>query len=129
MKKGCFLPAVIIGTIIIAAAVYIIQNKFDEWFLKPEKNILITEIEKNWDSDLKYIHNSVQKDSLKALIKFYIDNVKSFDISSTEVIEADEKSFFKELNLAIEDSVISDDEISQLTLLLKKELYEESKSN
>jgi hypothetical protein len=129
MKKGCFLPAVIIGTIIIATAVYIIQNKFDEWFLKPEKNILITEIEKNWDSDLKYIHNSVQKDSLKALIKFYIDNVKSFDISSTEVIEADEKSFFKELNLAIEDSVISDDEISQLTLLLKKELYEESKSN
>lgn len=129
MKKGCFLQAVIIGTIIIAAAVYVIQNKFDEWFLKPGKNILITEIEKNWDSDLKYVHNSVQKDSLKALIKFYVDNVKSFDISSTEVIDADEKSLFKELNLAIEDSVISDDEISLLTLLLNKELYEESKSN
>ena len=89
MKKGCFLPAVITGTIIIAAAVYIVQNKFDDWFLKPGKNFLTTEIEKNWDNDLKYIHHSVQKDSLKALMKFYVDNVKVNVIAPPAIIEPD----------------------------------------
>ena len=56
MKKGCFLQTVIIGTVLIASAVYIIENKFDEWFLKPGKELLLNEIVKNWDNDLKYIY-------------------------------------------------------------------------
>jgi hypothetical protein len=125
MKKGCFLNIVIIGTIIIAAAVYIIENKFDEWFLKPGKKIVLKEIVNNWDDEFKYLHASPQKDSLKNLLVYYVDNIKSLD----EVVYADEKSFVNEFESVIKDSVITQDATSKLTTLVKKELNEESKGD
>ena len=125
MKKGCFLQAVIIGTILIAAAAYIIENKFDEWFLKPGKELLLSEIVKNWDNDLKYIYESEQKDSLKNLLTYYVDNIKSLD----ELTALDEKSFINAFDSVIEDSIISNEEISKLTSLVEKEINEKSKSN
>ncbi|MCW8809865.1 MAG: hypothetical protein OQJ93_01395 [Ignavibacteriaceae bacterium] len=125
MKKGCFLNAVIIGTILIAAAVYIIENKFDEWFLKPGKELVLNEIINNWDNEFKYIQASSQKDSLKNLLVYYVDNIKSLD----EVVHTNEKSFANEFESVIEDSLITKNEISKLTTLVKKELNEESKGN
>lgn len=125
MKRGCFLNIVIIGTILIAAAVYIVQNKFDEWFLKPGKEFVIKEIIRDWDKELTYVYASPQKDSLKNLLVYYVDNIKSLD----EVVHKDEKSFVNEFKSAVEDSIISKDEISKLTMLVKKELNEEPKSN
>jgi hypothetical protein len=125
MKKSCFLNAVIIGTVLIAVTVYIIQNKFDEWFLKPGKEFVLNEIIRNWDNDLKYVSASSQKDSLKNLMVYYVDNIKSLD----EVVHTNEKSFVKEFESVIEDSLITKDEISKLTTLVKKELNEESKRN
>ena len=125
MKKGCFLQAVIIGTILIAAAAYIIENKFDEWFLKPGKELLLNEIVKNWDNDLKYIYESEQKDSLKNLLTYYVDNIKSLD----ELTAIDEKSFINAFDSVIEDSIISNEEISKLTSLVEKEINEKSKIN
>ncbi|MCW9095059.1 MAG: hypothetical protein OQJ74_04365, partial [Ignavibacteriaceae bacterium] len=114
MKKGCFLNAVIIGTILIAAAVYIIENKFDEWFLKPGKELVLNEIINNWDNEFKYIHASPQKDSLKNLLVYYVDNIKSLD----EVVHINEKSFANEFESVIEDSLITNNEISKLTTLV-----------
>jgi len=125
MKKGCFLNAVIIGTILIAAAVYIVENKFDEWFLKPGKELVLNEIINNWDNEFKYIYASPQKDSLKNLLVYYVDNIKSLD----EVVLTNEKSFANEFESVIEDSLITKNEISKLTTLVKKELNEESKGN
>jgi len=125
MKKGCFLQTVIIGTVLIASAVYIIENKFDEWFLKPGKELLLNEIVKNWDNDLKYIYESEQKDSLKKLLTYYVDNIKSID----ELTTIDEKSFINAFDSVIEDSIISTEEISKLTSLVEKEINEKSQSN
>lgn len=125
MKKGCFLQAVIVVTVLIAVVVYIIENKFDEWFLKPGKELLLSEIVKNWDNDLKYIYESEQKDSLKNLLTYYVDNIKSLD----ELTAMDEKSFVIEFDSVIEDSLISKEEISKLTRLVEKEINEKSKSN
>ena len=125
MKKGCFLQTVIIGTVLIASAVYIIENKFDDWFLKPGKELLLNELVKNWDNDLKYIYESEQKDSLKKLLTYYVDNIKSID----ELTTIDEKSFINAFDSVIEDSIISTEEISKLTSLVEKEINEKSKSN
>ena len=125
MKKGCFLQTVIIGTVLIASAAYIIENKFDEWFLKPGKELLLNEIVKNWDNDLKYIYESEQKDSLKKLLTYYVDNIKSID----ELTTIDEKSFINAFDSVIEDSIISSEEISKLTSLVEKEINEKSQSN
>ena len=125
MKKSCFIQVVVIVTILVAAAIYIIQYKLDDWFINPAKNILVSEVDKNWDNEVKHIEESVQKDSLRSLMIYYIKNVKSME----EVVNLDEENFIKEFGVVIEDSIITDEEISQLTLLLKKEEYEKSESN
>lgn len=125
MKKSCFIQAVVVLTILVAAAIYIIQYKLDDWFIKPTKNIVLSEAVKDWDKEVKHIHESAQKDSLKALLIYYIDNIKSME----DVVNLEEENFLKEFNLVIEDSLITSKEISKLTLLLKKEQNEKSKSS
>jgi hypothetical protein len=125
MKKSCFIQAIVIVTILLAAAIYIIKYKLDDWFIKPTEKILVSEIAKNWDDEAQHIKDSVQKDSLKLLMIYYIDNVKSME----EVVSLDSEKFIKEFNLVIKDSIITDEDISKLTLLLKKEQNEKSTSN
>ena len=125
MKKSCFIQGVVIITILVAAAIYIIQYKLDDWFIKPTKNILITEAGKNWESETSHINDSVQKDSLRSLMIFYFENIKSME----DVVNLDQEKIIKEFELVIEDSLITDEEISKLTLLIQKEQNEKSKSN
>ena len=125
MKKSCFIQAVVIITILVAAAIYIIQYKLDDWFIKPTKNILITEAGKNWESETSHINDSVQKDSLRSLMIYYFENIKSME----DVVNLDQQKILEEFELVIEDSLITDEEISKLTLLMQKEQNEKSKSN
>ena len=125
MKKSCFIQAVVIITILVAAAIYIIQYKLDDWFIKPTKNILITEAGKNWESETSHINDSVQKDSLRSLLNYYFENIKSMK----DVVNLDQEKIFEEFELVIEDSLITDEEISKLTLLMQKEQNEKSKSH
>ena len=125
MKKGCFIKAVIVVTIFVAAAIYIIQYKLDDWFSNPTKKFLLNQVVHDWENEVKNIDASVQKDSLRALLIDYIENIKSME----DVVNLDRENFLKEFNLVIEDSLITDEEISKLTLLLKKEQYEKSKSS
>jgi hypothetical protein len=116
---------VIIITILIAALVYIIQYKSDDWFFKPAKEFLVDEAISDMDSELIYIENSTNKDSLKNLIKYFFNDVKSFK----EIVNLNDKIFLEEFNVAIADSIITDKEISNLTSIMKKVDYEKSKSN
>lgn len=125
MKKGCFIQSVIIVTILVAAAVYIIEYKLEDWLVKPGKKLILTKVADNWESETAYIKASVEKDSLKSLMKYYLENIKTTE----EVVNLDQDIFLSELQLAIEDSIITDKELSKLTLLLKKEENEKSKSN
>jgi len=125
MKKGCFIQSVVIATILIAVVVYIIKYKLDDWLVKPGKELILTELTKNWENETANIKESIEKDSLKSLMKYYLENIKTME----EVVNLEEDIFFSEFELSIEDSLITDNEISNLTLLMKKELYEKSKSN
>ncbi len=125
MKKGCFIQAVLIITILVAAAIYIIQYKLDDWFIKPTKDMLVNEVVENWDEEVKHINDSVHKDSLKALMILYMENVKSME----EIVNLEEEKFLKEIKVVINDSIITEEDISKLTLLLKKEQNEKSKIN
>ena len=62
---------------------------------------------------------------MKNLLVYYVDNIKSLD----EVVYADKKSFVNEFESVIKDSVITQNEISKLTKLVKKEVNEESKGD
>lgn len=125
MKKSCFLQIVVIGTIIIAAVIYIVETKFDEWFLEPGKKLVMNEIVKNWDVDMAYIRDTQEKDSLKSLLIFYVDNFQSLG----DVAQIEDSGIMNEYDRIIEDSIITDREIAKITSLINKELNEKSKSN
>ena len=125
MKKGCFIQSVVIITILVAAAVYIIQYKLDDWVVGPGKKIIISELERNWDSEAGFIKESIEKDSSKTLMNYYLQNIKTME----DVVNLDENNFLSEFKLAIEDSLVTEKELSKLTMLLKKEENEKSKSN
>ena len=125
MKKGCFIKTVIIGTVLIAAVVYIIENKLEDWVISPGKKFVLNKIVQNWDNELKYVYASPQKDSLKNLLNYYVENIESLD----DVADEDEKSLSEELNLVLKDSIITKDELTELTLFVKKEINEKPKSN
>jgi len=125
MKKGCFIQAVIVVTILVAAAIYIIQYKSDDWFIKPTKKFLLSEVINEWENEFKYIDKSVQKDSLRELLIYYTQNIKSFE----DIVNLDEEIFLEEFSLVVEDSFITSEEISKLTLLVKKVQNEKYKSS
>ncbi len=58
-------------------------------------------------------------------MKYYLENIKTKE----DVVNLEQDIFLSEFKLTIEDSLITDNEISNLTLLMKKEQYEKSKSN
>ncbi len=67
MKKGCFIQSVIIVTILIAAIVYIVKYKLEDWLVQPGKKIIISEVLKNWEKETAYIKESPEKDSTQII--------------------------------------------------------------
>lgn len=125
MKKSCFIPAVIIVTILIGAIIYIVKYKLEDWLKKPAREILVENLKKDWETKLEYINDSDEKDSLKSLMIYYFENINSIK----EIVNLDEENFLKEIGSVVEDSLISDEEIEKLTLLMQKGKNEKSKSN
>ena len=125
IRKGCFIQSVIVLTILVAVIVYLIQNNFEDWIIGPGKKLVLNEIANNWDTETAYIKESSEKDSLKSLLNYYLKNIKT----AKEVVNLEKDKFFIGFSDAVEDSLITEKEISILSQLLKKEEDEKSKSN
>lgn len=121
MKKGCFLKFIIIFTIVLASILYLVQNKFDELFLEPGKELVLSVIEENWNSELSYVNDSPEKDSLKTLLQFYISGIESTEFLSDERAEA----VINYLEQTFKDSLIDYEELSHINKLIKYALKNE----
>jgi hypothetical protein len=121
LKKGCFLKFIIIFTIVLASILYLVQNKFDELFLEPGKKLVLSVIEENWNSELGYINDSPEKDSLKTLLQFYISGIESTEFLSDERAEA----VINYLEQTFKDSLIDYEELSLINKLIKYALKNE----
>ena len=117
MKKGCFIQIIVVLTIVTAAVLYIVNNKFDEIIFNPSKNIIVHQITK----DLNYVKESPEKDSLRSLITSYIKNLKSIKNISKDPIE----KFVDSLKVALQDSIIDKREYKNLSKILKSKIYHE----
>ena len=123
MKKGCFLKLVFIITILVASVLYIVQNKFDEIFLNPGKKLITELIEENWETELSYITDTEEKDSLKSLLHFYVEGIKTVN----EISEDKHEELFELLENTFTDSLISKEEllkISKIVMSLRNETTE-----
>ena len=116
MKKGCFIKIVVVLTIVIAAIAYIIQNKFDDFIFEPGKKIITPLFLKSLNDDLKYVKTSLQKDSLKVLVKNYIENAKNLKDLSEDSL----KVFFRTIDYSIIDSVITNAELNNIRKLINQ---------
>lgn len=121
MKKSCFLKFIIIFTIVLASILYLVQNKFDELFLEPGKKLVLSVIEENWNSELGYVNDSPEKDSLKTLLQFYITGIESTQFLSDERAEA----VINYLEQTFKDSLIDYEELSHINKLIKYALKNE----
>ncbi len=121
MKKGCFLKFIIIFTITLAAILYLVQNKFDELFLEPGKEIILTAIEDSWNTELEYVKDSIEKDSLKSLLHFYVSGIQSFDYLHDKRTE----TVINYLEQTFQDSLIDTEELSHINKLIKYALKNE----
>jgi len=121
LKKSCFLKFIIIFTIVLASILYLVQNKFDELFLEPGKKLVLSVIEENWNSELGYVNDSPEKDSLKTLLQFYISGIESTEFLSDERAEA----VINYLEQTFKDSLIDYEELSHINNLIKYALKNE----
>ena len=121
MKKSCFLKFIIIFTIVLAAIIYLVQNKFDDLFLKKGKEIVLSVIEDNWSTELAYITDSPEKDSLKNLLRFYISGIESAKYLTDERTEA----VINYLEQTFKDSLIDNEELSHINKLIEYALKNE----
>jgi len=121
LKKGCFLKFIIIFTIVLAAILYLVQNKFDDLFLQKGKELVLSVIEDNWDTELGYIENSPEKDSLKNLLHYYISGVESSKNLTNERTE----DVINYLEQTFKDSLIDNEELSHINKLIEYALKNE----
>lgn len=121
MKKSCFLKFIIIFTIVLAAGLYLIRNKFEEFLFQPGKELILSVIENEWDSAFKYVKESVKKDSLKTLLSFYVSGVKSTEQLADYNIE----KITDFLESTFKDSLITDEELSHISNLIEEALRNE----
>lgn len=121
MKKGCFLKFIIIFTIVLAAILYLVQNKFDDLFLQKGKELVLSVIEDSWDTELGYIENSPEKDSLKNLLHYYISGVESSKNLTNERTE----DVINYLEQTFKDSLIDNEELSHINKLIEYALKNE----
>lgn len=76
MKPGCFLKVLIVGTILLATAIYLITNKGKEWFVDPIKENILSTAFGSLPDELKGLKETKEKmmlveriDSLETLFK------------------------------------------------------------
>jgi hypothetical protein len=127
MKKNCFLYTVFLGTIIIGSAIYFFQNHFSEIFFEEGKKIVVNQIEKNWDKDLNYVKNSIEKDSVRTLVKEFVVQFKNAEefLSTSSTAE----DFAEAISSSFDDSLITANELKVLSDLFLKVKNEKLKSD
>jgi len=118
LKKGCFLKFIIIFTILVGVILYIVQNKFEEYFVRPGKKIVLSVLVSKWDKQLNYVKPGVEKDSLRILLENYISKTNpeenDFDNKTDKII--------KQLAFVFNDSTVNADELTKIKETLSKAL-------
>ena len=125
MKKGCFIKSVIAITIFVGVVVYIVQYKLEDWLIEPGEKMFIQKIAENWNLESTFIKDSKEKDSLRVLVNYYANRIKNME----EVVNLENNLFLNELEDIIEDSLVTENELSNLTQILQKEENEKSTIN
>lgn len=106
MKPGCFLKTLIFGTILLAAAIYIITNKGKEWFVDPIKENILSSAFDSLPNELKGLKDTKEKLMLVERIDSLVTLFKS-DTSGVTINFNKVDNFFKTLKDYSKDSLLT----------------------
>ncbi len=114
MKKGCFVKSIILLTVLTAVLLYLINYKFNDILINPGKKFIINQV----TEEMSFVKSSPEKDSLKALIRNYVNRVKTLNnISSRQI-----GNFADSLKMALKDSIITKSEYGNLYRMLNRKV-------
>lgn len=109
MKPGCFLKTLIVGTIILAAAIYIITNKGKEWFVDPIKENILSSAFDSLPNELKGLKDTKEKmmlvERIDSLVTLFKSDTSGVSINFTKV-----EKFFETLKDYSNDSLLTSSE-------------------
>jgi hypothetical protein len=124
MKTGCFVKSLIIATIFLAAIIYIMTNKFDDFIKKPIQDFAINFALGEFNEKFENIPDTAQKEELDSIIKSFSNNLR--DIKTIEMSKLE--NLGNTLNKSLIDSEISKNEISEIKSLIEEILRNEKRT-
>lgn len=126
MKKGCFVKIIVILTILVAAVLYIFQHHFDDWVVDPAKKFFSELFVSGLDEELKFVVETPEKDSLRAILKGYLQDKFS---ETKELSNKDLDWLADSIKSITIDSIISKDDLDKINKLIQSKGYERSAEN
>jgi hypothetical protein len=126
VKKGCFIKTVIALTIFVAAILYIIQNHLDDLIINPTKEFFSDLVVSGVDEELGFIVESPEKDSLRSLLKVYLQD--KF-INTKKMSDEDIDWLVDSVKVVVRDSIISKEDLTMIKKLIKQKGYERPKKD
>ena len=81
MKKGCFISAVVVFTILVGTVVYFVKYKKD-FFKNFSKDKIIDVAVDEFDKKLNNVKTSVYRDSMKIAVHNFLNESKKYDFDS-----------------------------------------------
>jgi len=116
MKPGCFLKTLIVGTILLATAIYIVTHKGKEWFVDPIKENILSSAFDKFPDELKGLKDTKEKLMLVERIDSLIAQFKS-DSSGVSINFSKVENFFETLEAYSKDSLLTSREYEILKKL------------
>lgn len=121
MKKGCFIKSIIVITMLTAVIVYIVKYKFDDFILKPGKELLSGVIIDEWVKEIDVVKDSPEKDSLKSMVSKLISEIETKEV----LFDDNFKSIMSVVSASVQDSIIEISELNYISEKIKAELQNE----
>lgn len=109
MKKGCFIKSIVILTIFVASITYIVQNKLDEWIIKPVKKIILPMVENSFSKEFEYVKDTPEKDSVLIYIRDFFEGI---DFKTGN--DSSKQEFWNAVKEIVSDSIITKLELEDL---------------
>jgi len=116
MRKGCFIKAVIIITILTAVIFYWIDHEGKEFLFQQGKSLAKKYIVDDFENQFNFIKDSPQKDSLETVLNNTLFNLEKFrDLSDKEL-----DIIYSKFKVSLNDSIITSTELKELNILVNE---------
>ena len=123
MKKGCFISAVVVFTILVGIVVYFVKYKKD-FFKNFSKDKIIGVAVDEFDKKLNNVKASVYRDSMKIAVHNFLDESKKYNFDSAITRLQD---VMDEARFLYHDGIVDSADFNHIKQIINR--YERSEKN